>query len=278
MLFSRRQRQRSLAEREAAGESFWTRRFSQEVRNGILYAALDASGPAWEQVQLRAHGYLVRAYGVTSLAQGASAFQDLHSWVHNCDDTVFADVVEALDRALGDRHMDDYGIQRLPTSPSHFRSRVGEVLSEHRVAFDFLNGQMQPFDSRELFAEVVSPALTLLAGSPQLKAAEHAYQDSLRELAQGNPADAITDATTALSEALKASGCTDNSLAAQARTAQTRGLLTSYDVKLFDWAQADRFNLGDAHQAETPTTRDDAWLMVHIVGAIIVRLSGGLRG
>jgi hypothetical protein len=199
-------------------------------------------------------------------------------WVSSCDDDLFPDVVEAFDRALADQYFDQYGLEALSTSRRYFRQRVEAVLSENRLGFDFVNGDMQPFESKELFAEVLAPALTLLAGSPEFARAESAYQDALRELSEGHPADAITDATTALSETLRALGCKDNSLAAQGRTAQSKRLLTTYDAKLLDWAQADRFNLGDAHQGATPATLDDAWLVVHIVGALIVRLSRGARG
>lgn len=267
-----------MSEREASGESLWTPRFSLNVRNAVLFAALDASQQAWERVRIQAHGQLARAYGQTSLTGVRNATDDLTNWASTCDDELFPDVIESFDLALAQPYYDEYGIISLPTDRTYFRTRVRELLREYRVAFDFVDGHVRAFESNELFAGVVTPALTLLAGVREFDAAETAYQNALRELAEGHPADAITDATTALSEALKALGCTDNSLAAQARTAQARGLLTPYDQKLFDWAQADRYNLGDAHQGATSATPADAWLVVHIVGAIIVRLSEGLRG
>ena len=45
------------------------------------------------------------------------------------------------------------------------------------------------------------------------------------------------------------------------------------------WVSADRSEMGDSHKAETTLTRDDAWLTVHVVGALILRLaSEGGRG
>ena len=44
MLYSERRRQRELAEREAAGESFWTNHFDPKVRLKLLYLLPDFDG------------------------------------------------------------------------------------------------------------------------------------------------------------------------------------------------------------------------------------------
>jgi hypothetical protein len=46
--------------------------------------------------------------------------------------------------------------------------------------------------------------------------------------------------------------------------------------KIIDWVESDRSEKGDAHNAR-PATREDAWLTVHIVGAVILRLTGEPR-
>jgi hypothetical protein len=43
--------------------------------------------------------------------------------------------------------------------------------------------------------------------------------------------------------------------------------------KLVDWVSVDRNEMGDVHQAQEPSV-EDAWLTVHIVGALILRLGG----
>ena len=112
---------------------------------------------------------------------------------------------------------------------------------------------------------------------------ERAYQDALRELAGGDPADAITDAGTALQEALTVAGAKGNALGPLLKSARQLGLLRAHDaaleegiVKLVDWVSADRSTLGDAHKA-SQARREDAWLTVHVVGALILRLAGGKR-
>jgi hypothetical protein len=44
--------------------------------------------------------------------------------------------------------------------------------------------------------------------------------------------------------------------------------------KAMHWVAADRSEMGDAHHA-TQATREDAWLIVHVVGAVMVRLASG---
>jgi hypothetical protein len=60
--------------------------------------------------------------------------------------------------------------------------------------------------------------------------------------------------------------------------ARKRGLLGPHDSKLArgveqigDWVNADRSERGDAH-LEKDADADDAWLAVHVAGALIVRL------
>jgi|SRR6516165_1185184 len=64
MLRSARKRQRELAEREAAGESCWTKELTLEVRTKINFAAADTIGhSARAYVYPDAHGVLVKQRG-----------------------------------------------------------------------------------------------------------------------------------------------------------------------------------------------------------------------
>lgn len=55
-----------------------------------------------------------------------------------------------------------------------------------------------------------------------------------------------------------------------------KGLLAPHDKKLADWVSADRTTTGDAHR-HSEATESDAWLTVHVVGALIVRLADSGR-
>ena len=148
------------------------------------------------------------------------------------------------------------------------------------MSFEFIEGEMVPMESRELHAEIVAPTLRLLARSDgRWQSVEKAYRASLDELARGKGADAITDAGTALQEALEVIGARGNSLGPLIKSARQKGLLAAHDqpmldalVRLVEWVSADRSQMGDSHHADAAHT-DDAWLTVHVVGALILRLS-----
>ena len=53
------------------------------------------------------------------------------------------------------------------------------------------------------------------------------------------------------------------------------GLLAKHDKPLEGWLIADRGNLGSAHPGDGNAGREDAWLTVHVVGAVILRLARG---
>ena len=88
-------------------------------------------------------------------------------------------------------------------------------------------------------------------------------------------------AHTALHFDLKARGCDGNAIGPRLRSAKRLGILAPHDgpmldtvVALINWVSADRSEVGDAHPGGPPT-RDDAWLAVHVVGAVILRLAAG---
>lgn len=192
---------------------------------------------------------------------------DLLGAVLNGDSDMVATVIEAVYLTL-QRDMNGF------PSRDHmvFAARANEVLREHRISFEFIEGQMVDFKSKELHEAVVAPTLRLLSGRQGWDAVEQTYQKALEEIGN-DPADAITDAGTALQEALTLLGCEGNQLGKLAASARQKGLLAGHDMKLVDWVAADRSETGDSHNAR-PAGHDDAWLTVHVVGALILRLAG----
>jgi hypothetical protein len=181
--------------------------------------------------------------------------------------------------AIGYRLSDGYYSFRF----HEFAAGISTILAEHRVAFDFVNGRMIGFESKELHTAVVLPVIGLLSGRPGFEEVESAYLGALDELSRGTPDDAITDAARALQLILESLGCEGNALGALAASAKKRGLLGPHDhllteavAKVIDWVSADRTAMGDAHHASRATP-DDAWFTVHIVGAVILRLASGPR-
>jgi hypothetical protein len=165
-------------------------------------------------------------------------------------------------------------------APENFRTRVNRILKAHIVSLSLHeNSQLIPVQSQEMHNEVVERALHLLHNQSQFAAAENAYQDALRELRNGYPNDAITDAASALQDALKALGCTGNSLGELLKSAKQTGLLQAADARFtsvlsqtIEWVKDTR-NAGEAHSGVADYAMSDAWMIVHVVGALIIRLS-----
>lgn len=177
----------------------------------------------------------------------------------------------------------DFG-GRLPESVWYnteaFRTEANRILFEHRVAFKYVNGRLVEREHEELHAEIIQPLEKVLTDNPKFAKAQVAYRQAMISLASGNSGAAVVSAGGALEEALKALGAKGNDLNTLMKDAVYRKFLSGHDEKLkeafraiTDWVNADRGNKGIAHGA-ADSARDDAWLAVHIAGALIVRLAG----
>lgn len=125
----------------------------------------------------------------------------------------------------------------------------------------------------------MSPTLYLLRSQPRFASAEMAYQKALGELRNRDAGDAITDAATALQDVLLALGCAGNALGPLLKSAKSKGLLKGSDTplteavaKAVDWVSATRGE-GEAHTGDPDISMSDAWMVVHVVGALAIRLT-----
>jgi hypothetical protein len=274
MLYGRRKRLRELEQAEARGESFWTTDFDDRARLRIASLIGDFGAGAVAAISNRVVEMMLREEGVRvnkGLLMGGTLGETEH----------LPSIIEAsliAVRELTGSHAFASDV------PGRLERGINEVLNEHRISYEIVNGQMVEFQSKELHQEVVEPTLRLLSGRPGWDGVEGAYQAALREISEGNPADAITDAGTALQEAFTLLGCQGNSLGPLIKSAKSKGLLAPHDSALTDgiekiarWVAADRSESGDSHKASTEITRDDAWFTVHVVGALILRLAAGPR-
>lgn len=277
MLHKRRKWQQSLAEREASGESFWSEKFDEPARNKILMAFQTATqnvNTFFEVARLA----ILRDEGMLHLVNGNwQPADDLTSYLLMCPNDMMPTVIEAMSLACSNRAL--IAGTGVYDSVQYFDLTVNVVLREHRISYELIDNQMIEFSSKELHQEVVVPVLRLLAGRKDLNRVESAYQAALAEISKGEAANAITDAGTALQEMLSALGCIGNALGPLIKSARENGLLASHDSpmlgaleKVLHWVSADRSERGDAHAVSTATI-DDAWFTVHIVGAVILRLS-----
>jgi hypothetical protein len=173
-----------------------------------------------------------------------------------------------------------FGFTETTVDVDAFRADVNRILEAHLVTFHLhANSRLVPITSHEMHDAVVAPTLYLLRNQPKFADAEAAYQKALKELRNHDPGDAITDAATALQEVLTALGCTGGALGDLLSSARKIGLITGADTPLTDsvgrtvnWVAAQR-NQGEAHRGNPDMNMSDAWMIVHVVGALIIRLS-----
>ncbi len=279
MLHFRRKRLRKIADQEASGQTFWTTEFDIATRNKILLAFQDATGDTYglQTAADAARGLIMRDEGVLFLtSKSASVDSDLLNFLLQCNNSIVPTVIEAMSSVCNDQGWQSHTGSW--AAGQGFDSQVSVTLREHQISFELVDHQMVEFSSRELHQNVVVPTLSLLAGRSDLASVESAYQDALQEISKGKPGDAITDAGTALQECLVAMGCSGNALGPLLKSAREKGLIAAHDARLeegilkfADWASAERSQRGDAHTTSTASVVD-AWLMVHVVGALILRL------
>jgi hypothetical protein len=273
MLHSLRRRLQDAEEREAAGQSVWADGFNERVRNRLehVFRNSQAHSPSfgtWFPYS-EARRMILEQEGLRWLVSSSYTDDyDFHEYFRSCDDAMFPTLVEAIAFTLQG------------SNAKTFARNANEVFAQERVGWEIIDGRMVKINSKELHGAAVEPAIRLLH-KEGFEAADQQYRDALEELAQGKAADAITDAGATLQEVLEALGCEGNQLGDLARSARKKELLGAHDTPLVDaiertihWVAADRSEMGDTHHA-TQATREDAWLIVHVVGALVVRLAAG---
>ena len=280
MLHSMRRRMREMAEGEARGESYWSERFAGSVRVRIMRKvdAIEERGPTRAALFVEARREILDEAGMDFLATpGLRPFEDFAVFWRDCDDELFPTVIEAFIKAVRNWEQKPDWPPRRELAPD-FIAVANEILAQERVAWKIVNDQMVEMKSQELHEAVVEPALRLLHDA-RFSAVDATYRKALDELSRGDGGDAITDAGAALQELLSALGCQGNQLGDLIRSAKGKGLLAAHDTpplvaveKAIHWVAADRSQMGESHHA-SDATRDDAWLIVHVVGSFIVRLA-----
>jgi hypothetical protein len=250
------------------------------IFHGFRRITSDAVAVSVQQVLSEARRVILEQEGLYHLAGTSDAPEDFANYYNTGPDDMFPTMLEALVIALvgADRAESEWGYHE--PWVGQFTREVNEVLAQERVGWELIDGRMIEIHSKELHVAAVEPALRLLHRAG-FAGADKAYRDALEELAAGKASDAITDAGTALQETLTALGCEGNQLGDLIRSAKKKGLLAPHDDpmtqaidRLLNWVAADRSQMGDSHMATAPT-REDAWLIVHVVGALIVRLASG---
>lgn len=159
-----------------------------------------------------------------------------------------------------------------------FLEVVNDRLLHARVDWLFEDGRFQERGNFVMHSEVLRPATILLADDPIFRTASEAFQAALTRLSKGEMDVALTQAATSLQEFFRALGVEGNSVSDQLDNAQRKKVISPADRSLMKplvgWVNADRSDRGNAHRhREGDVSKADAWLMMHVVGALMVRLS-----
>lgn len=146
------------------------------------------------------------------------------------------------------------------------------------MAYDLVEFKVVEKRSEELHTEVVAPALILLHGRSRFADAERQYRDALDELADGNWADAITDASSAVENVLRIIlNLSQGTLADLLGHARKQGLFGDPQAARLKKVVAGFTALADMRNEESDahgnsTDAATAWLSLHWAGALIVYL------
>ena len=286
MLFHQRERQRRMEVAEAQGKALWTTSLEPPARHRLRYALSDLRQvliDKGERLDLYSHArrMVLRDAGLPNLAGSNHSDIDVPEWFLQADRDIVFSILEAsrLLCLAGLEVNEFYYPNDVAAALKRLDNTIATVLRQHRVSFDLLGNKFVAFESREMHMEVTVPALTLLGGEAKYRDAEVAYQEALSEIGNEKPDNAITDAARALEITLGTLGCSGNTLGKKLTDARERGLFGDHDsqlreamMKIGSWVAADRAQKGDAHPGGVATL-DDAWLIVHVVGALILRLA-----
>lgn len=285
-LFAERARLQSQSEALQSGSTQWSEELSVLACTKLDLAWKDATSELSDRDSCDVFNQIVHdtqrwlGYPLTPDMMASSPQYNVHGWrVKNSD---LLSLIEAEHAALSELAegiaFDIAGFH----AGSHldldaFTDTVNRIFDSHLVAFRLgTNSVLVPMQSRQMHSEVVEPVMALLRGDSRFADAEKAYQDALRELRNHDAGDAITDAGTALSEMFNALGCKGQALGDQLASAKKTGLIRGTDAPLTElvsrWVATQRNN-GEAHYAVHQYGISDAWMVVHVVGALMIRLS-----
>ncbi len=285
-MFTKRQKERAEAEARARGEpvDYPVHEADESFRWQVWYALEGAvTQVRFAGVTETAHRHLTEEYGVGALcSQGGPTHPnlDLKQFILERGSTPqLMDVIETIGWAVVETANRRGQPEEGPGQSRLFLRAVRDRMREHKLAYDIVEeGQVVERDAEELHVEAVAPALTLLHGRPRFADAERQYREALDELAQGNWADAITDANAAAEVVARTLlGYEKGQLPGLLAELRVQGLFGSEQEgrlkKFVDGLSVlagIRNTEGDAHGGSSD--RPTAWLAVHWAGALIVYL------
>ena len=150
-----------------------------------------------------------------------------------------------------------------------FHELANEAAQRFRVGLRLEGNRFIDMTSEHVHLEVVRPSLQLLA-KPEFEPVNELYRKGFDRLLAGDPAGAITAATSAVEEMLRTGGCGGSTLQQLAQSARTRGWLTPGVEQSIDKLDAYRSD-SDAHRVGTDE-RELARLVLHLTASLLLYL------
>jgi hypothetical protein len=159
-------------------------------------------------------------------------------------------------------------------STTGFSDLVNDAAERFRVGIRLEGNRFVDVTSELVHQEVVRPALQLLA-NPEFEPVDELYRKGFDRLLAGDPAGAITAATSAMEEMLRIGGCKGSVLKPLAENARVRDWITPGVEQSIVKLAAYRKD-SDAHRVGTDE-RELARLVLHLTASLLVYL-GRTRG
>lgn len=275
MLFKRRKELEEKHQRELSGEDLWTMKLDERTRMKIFYAVQKVRDDLFYRLDIfelarqRTLVELGLPYLYTSPPMTYFPTSDypckevLGSIMESEEDIVFSLLEAILTQVLINKESSHWHI---------LSNLLNSIFIESRIKVELINGKFVEKDSLVLHKNIIKPVLTLLGSDSKWLKVEKEYSRALEEIASGKPYNAVTNATTALQEALLACNLEGKTLKKLFYSAKKKKILHPQDENLIDWVSADRVNFGTTHYHKEPRM-EDARLTLNIVGAIILRIA-----
>jgi len=274
-------REKQLEHEAVTGRVWKTDTCPVEASQKIANLVAETTNAAWRVFEMADRRMIILpaaegGIGTSDLLRGSGTDEDRL-------DAVAAVVLSFLQLAsFDDEPVDSGSYHQADEDPRYdkeiFLYQVNDLLLASRVEWHFEDDHFVRLGNSTMHTAIVKPASILLDLDPRFARASSGFQLALTRLSDNQPDVAITDAASAVQEFFRCLDVYGQSVSDQLNNAQKKGIITTTDKKLlkplFDWVNADRSDKGNAHAVRNQdSTRADAWLAIHVAGALMVRLS-----
>lgn len=270
-----------LAEQEAVRGIQWRDDCPPEVGRKVLSVLRRATNAIWRVFHLAEEHWVAGSSSAAVPTDIESCLKGHGSAVDRLD-ALAAVVYSFVELSQSDEELveGDYGSpDEVPRyERERFLMSVNDLLLAARVEWHYNDRSFVQRGNSVLYSDIVKPTTILLDSSPVFAKASRRFNAAISRLSENKPDAAITDAASAVQEMLRALGANGNSITDQIDAAARQKIITQVDRQLLrpivNWVNADRSERGNAHHHRADdASKADAWLAIHVAGALMVRLS-----